>query len=87
MNRKCQICGKLFHIEIYKIKNNRGKFCSKLCSNKAMSKRLIGHPCWVKSEHFTKEIREKMREHAIENKTRPPLWKGHHHSEIGRAHV
>lgn len=34
MLKKCQFCDKLFHIAPCRIKNGRGKFCSRKCSNK-----------------------------------------------------
>lgn len=42
---KCQFCGKAFQIYPYKLQNNRGKYCSKECKNKAQKKQKIRKIC------------------------------------------
>lgn len=32
-DQTCGVCSKIFHVKPYKIKNGRGKFCSKVCSS------------------------------------------------------
>lgn len=94
METNCLICNKKFKTTAYKISINKSKYCSRKCYDKSRigrkqsvetirkrSASMIGHPNWVKSEHFSQETRERLRKIALERKLRPPSFKGKHHSE------
>jgi hypothetical protein len=48
LKRICEACGKEFEVYPYRIKKGGGKYCSKMCSNKANAKIFVGenHHSW-----------------------------------------
>jgi len=47
MQRKCQLCNKLFLAKNYQVKIGGAKFCSRLCANKVSAKSGDRSPTWT----------------------------------------
>lgn len=77
VERKCRICGKIFLSQPYRLKSNRGKYCSKECCDKSMigTTRHLGFKHSKYSKNKIKAALKKAFPNGRKGKNNP-AWKG-----------
>ena len=88
MITNCQVCGKEFKTYPSRGKGDRGKFCSRECYAKELSRRMTGtgHPMYGKNH--TEASKQIMREKQLQREVKGvnhPTWKGGRH--LARGYV